>query len=43
MGQYDVVIEDDAIEVMLRLKFASKCNKAELHTCVCYLAPHESS
>ena len=43
MGQYDVVIEDDTIEGILWLKFVSKCNKAELHTCVCYLPPHESS
>ena len=43
MGQYDVVIEDDTIEGILWLKFVSNCNKAELHTCVCYLPPHESS
>ena len=43
MGQYDVVIEDGTIEGILWLKFVSKCNKAELHTCVCYLPPHEFS
>ena len=39
MGQYDVVIEDDTIKGILWLKFVSKCNKAELHTCVCNLPP----
>ena len=35
--------EDDTIEGILWLRFVSKCKKAELHTCVCYLPPHESS
>ena len=45
MGQYvvTVVIVDDTIEGILWLKFVSKCNKAELHTCVCYLPPNKSS
>ena len=43
LEQYSVQIEDDSIEGILWLKFVSKFKKTVLHTCVCYLPPHESS
>ena len=43
MEHYNVMVEDDTKEGILWLKFISNLNKAELHTCVCYLLPTESS
>ena len=43
LEQYNVVVEDDTIEGIFWLRFVSKYKKAELHTRVCYLPPHESS
>ena len=43
MEHYNVMVEADTKEGILWLKFISKLNKAELHTCVYHLPPIESS
>ena len=41
--QFNIMIEDDSVEGILWLKFVSKSNNTELHTCVCYLPPIDST